>query len=60
VLSATATLADFLGIGSHHFPLLYFGPVQTAGLAVGVLVSLLGVVLYWPRAQKKEVDSPEA
>jgi hypothetical protein len=29
---------------------LIFGHLQVIGLVVGVFVSLLGVVLFWPRA----------
>jgi hypothetical protein len=43
VVSATATLADFLAIGSHHLPWIYFGPLQVGGLVAGVIVSLIGL-----------------
>ncbi len=56
VISGVATFADLLGIGSHHLPHLIFGPLQVAGLAGGVLISLVGVVLYWPRAAKAEAE----
>jgi hypothetical protein len=43
-------------------PAVYFGEVQAFGLAVGVLTSLLGVLLYWPRKspapKKEEPESP--
>jgi hypothetical protein len=48
VVAAAASLADFIGIGSHSLPGLVFGHVQVAGLVLGVLVSLIGVVLFWP------------
>lgn len=48
VLSAAASLADFIGIGSHPLPNIYFGPLQVIGLMLGTLISLLGVILYWP------------
>jgi hypothetical protein len=48
VLAAAASLADFIGIGSHHHPNLYFGPLQVFGLILGLLISLAGVTLYWP------------
>ena len=48
VMAATASLADFIGIGSHPLPTIYFGPIQVIGLALGVLISLIGVILYWP------------
>jgi len=52
VVSATATLADFLSIGSHRLPWVYFGPLQVGGLVAGVILSLIGVLLYWPRTPK--------
>lgn len=54
VFAAAASLADFIGIGSHTLPDIYFGPVQVAGLAFGVSTSLLGVILFWPRRGKKD------
>lgn len=58
VVAATASYADFLNLGSHTMPQVYFGEVQVMGLALGVLTSLLGVVLYWPRKARK--DEPAA
>lgn len=52
VFAAAASLADFIGIGSHTLPEIYFGPVQVVGLALGVSTSLLGVILFWPRRGK--------
>jgi hypothetical protein len=52
VISATSTLADFLSIGSHRLPWVYFGPLQLGGLVAGVVISLIGVVLYWPRTPR--------
>jgi hypothetical protein len=48
VFAVAASFADFLGIGAHRLPDIYFGPLQVFGLALGVVVSLLGVLLYWP------------
>jgi len=62
VVAAAASFADFIGIGAHRMPAVYFGEVQAFGLAVGVLTSLLGVLLYWPRKspapKKEEPESP--
>ncbi len=58
VFALTASLADFLGIGAHRLPDIYFGPLQVTGLAAGVLVSLLGLILYWPRKQKDQRRAP--
>jgi uncharacterized membrane protein len=52
VLAAAASLADFIGLGAQNMPEIYFGPIQVLGLAVGVILSLLGVVLYWPRRER--------
>jgi len=60
VVSATATLADFLAIGSHRLPWVYFGPLQVGGLVAGVVVSLIGVILYWPRTPKPAVEPEPA
>lgn len=49
VFAVAASFADFLGIGSHALPGISYGPLQVTGLALGVLVSLFGVILYWPR-----------
>ncbi len=56
VVSATASLADFLSIGSHRLPWVYFGPLQVGGLVAGVVVSLFGVLLYWPRTPKPPAE----
>lgn len=50
VVAAAASLADFISIGSHQMPNIYFGPVQTLGLVAGVVTSVLGLLLYWPLA----------
>ncbi len=54
VLAVTASFADFLGIGSHTLPGISYGPLQVSGLALGVLVSLFGVILYGPRKDTSE------
>lgn len=53
VVAAAASLADFIGLGAQHLPNVSFGPIQVIGLAVGVLISLLGVLLYWPRRERR-------
>ncbi|MFP3852718.1 MAG: hypothetical protein ACLFWD_00340 [Anaerolineales bacterium] len=66
VVAASASLADFISIGAHSMPFIHFGPVQTLGLVVGIITSLLGVVLYWPfgkflrRAEDDGLQSGEA
>lgn len=60
VVVAVASLADFIGVGAQRMPFIAFGPVQVIGLAIGVLVSLLGVILYWPpRKERKAASSPD-
>jgi hypothetical protein len=56
VFSAVASLADYMGIGTQKFPNLSFGTVQVIGLVFGIAVSLIGLVLYWPRAQESESE----
>ena len=53
VVAAAASLADFIGIGSHEIPELIFGPIQIIGLIVGIVTALLGIVLYWPRRERE-------
>ncbi len=54
VVAAVASLADFISIGAHRMPNIYFGPVQTVGLVVGIGTSVLGVALYWPFRSRGE------
>jgi hypothetical protein len=58
VFSVAASFADFLGIGTHNLPTISYGPLQVGGLVFGVVVSLLGVVLYWPSKQRKSRQEP--
>jgi hypothetical protein len=52
VIASAASLADFIGIGSHTIRALVFGKIQVAGLVVGVLLIVIGLVLYYPRMPK--------
>ena len=54
VVAAAASLADFIGIGSHRIPELIFGPLQVLGLIVGLVTCLVGVILYWPHKARRE------
>ena len=56
VVAAVGSLADFIGVGAHRMPLIYFGHVQVIGLVTGVLLSMLGVILYMPRRKKKKTE----
>jgi hypothetical protein len=57
VVAAVSSLADFLSIGSQHMPTIYFGPLQTLGLVLGVVTSLAGVLLYWPMGEPEETSA---
>lgn len=56
VVAMVASLADFIGVGAQRMPFITFGPVQVIGLVTGVLFSLLGIVLYWPRQKKRKAS----
>ena len=59
VLAVTASVADFIGIGSHALPGISYGPLQVIGLALGVMVSLFGVILYGPgKAGQGSIEGP--
>ena len=59
VVAAAASLADFIGIGSHEIPDLIFGPIQIIGLVVGIVTALLGILLYWPRFRREKEETPD-
>jgi hypothetical protein len=53
-------LADILGVGTHRgvrYDRPYLGPLQLAGFAFGLLVVVIGLVLYW-LGNRREI--PEA
>jgi len=54
VLSATASLADFIGVGAQRMPAISFGPLQVFGLVIGIVISALGLFLYYPRVRGEE------
>lgn len=56
VVAAAASLADFIGIGSHTIRALTFGKIQVAGLTIGVLFMVIGMVLYWPWPRRVSPD----
>jgi hypothetical protein len=41
VVSILSAVADYTGLGAHHM-MLYFGPLQTAGVFLGELVIAIG------------------
>jgi hypothetical protein len=64
VIAATSSLADFIGLGAHHMPHVWFGPLQTFGLLLGIVTCLGGILLYWPRSRgdkpAESKDNPSA
>jgi hypothetical protein len=56
VFSLVASLADYMGIGTQHFPNLSFGRIQVIGLAFGIVVSVVGLILYWPHPRRSEPE----
>ena len=50
-------LADYIGIGVHHH-LPYFGPYQTAGVFLGLVLIAAGFLLMFPW-RNKELNPPE-
>lgn len=56
VVAATASLADFVGLGAHRIPDVSFGPIQIFGLVIGVLLCLLGLVLYQPTRERPDEE----
>ena len=56
VFAVVASLADYLGIGTQRFPNLSFGAVQVTGLVFGIAISLLGLILYWPRSKSPQPE----
>ena len=62
VVAAAASLADFIGLGAQRLPNITFGPVQVIGLVTGVILSLVGLILYWPResSEPSAEEGPQA
>ena len=60
VLAAAASLADFISIGSHQMPCIHFGELQTVGLVLGLVISLLGVLLYYPWSQEHVIQPKDS
>ncbi len=60
VVAAVASLADFIGVGAQQMPFITFGPVQVIGLVIGVVLSLLGVIFYWPRRKTTPKPTDES
>ena len=55
VLAVCSSAADLIGLGSHPLPgPPYFGVLQSVGLVTGILIILLGVILYYPYGNRTE------
>jgi hypothetical protein len=54
VISAAASLADYIGVGAQRLPNVAFGPLQVIGLVGGIVISVLGLILYWPWALREK------
>jgi hypothetical protein len=59
VVAAVGSLADFIGVGAHRMPVVHFGYIQMIGLVTGVLLSMLGVILYMPWSKKAATRESE-
>lgn len=59
LICAVSGLADVLGIGSHNIPhrLPYFGLWQSIGLVSGLIVIVIGVLLYAQRYSPSPQDA---
>jgi len=62
VVAAVGSLADFIGVGAHRMPVVHVGYIQMIGLVAGVLLSMLGVILYmpWTREVNTEDEAPDS
>jgi hypothetical protein len=60
VVAAAASLADFIGIGSHTIRALVFGKIQVAGLVAGLLLIVVGLALYYPKGPREPARSEPA
>ena len=56
VVAAVGSLADFIGVGAHRMPVVHFGYIQMIGLVTGVLLSMLGVILYMPWTKEANTE----
>ena len=57
VVCAVSALADVVGIGTHNLPIVfpYFGPLQLAGMALGITTIIIGMILYSQIASPRNV-----
>ena len=61
VVAGAASLADFIGIGSHAIPFLRFGRIQVAGLVAGIILGVVGLALYSPwKLRRSQKSAPDA
>jgi hypothetical protein len=58
VFAAVASAADLIGLGTQPLPQApHFGVLQSIGLLFGVLIVLVGLILYHPGQPKPEPDT---
>jgi hypothetical protein len=58
VFAAVSSAADLIGLGTQPLPKApHFGVLQSLGLLLGVLIILVGLILYYPGRQKPGKDS---
>jgi hypothetical protein len=60
VVAVFSSMADIFGLGSHLLPNIpYFGPVQAAGVVIGITVIITGFLMLIPQShdpKKKKVQ----
>lgn len=56
VICIFTAMADIFGLGSHHLPDVFFGPLQAQGMAIGMATIGLGFMLLirYKRPEKKK------
>jgi hypothetical protein len=58
VMAVASGMADILGYGNHHLPLIpYFGPWQAMGVMVGEAAIAIGFLLIIPYPQRRKASS---
>jgi hypothetical protein len=56
VICVFTAMADIFGLGSHHLPDVYFGPLQAQGMMIGMATIAIGFLLLirYKRPELKE------
>ena len=59
VISVASGMADIFGFGSQMYPRIpYFGPIQTIGVMIGVLIITLGFIMLIPYPGRTKKEEP--